>query len=135
MVLRDASASKKKLWSSSELRILELKNKLWSSSQIANSQLRDYLVGLSNYDDLIIQKDKMIELTLSLAPPLLLLVTSGLETKIQILIIWSKNYILVFFLQKPDISDKKMIFFINNYNMMMIIKIQILHKEKRDTLL
>ena len=30
---------------------------------IANGQFRDYLVGLSNYDDLIIQKDNMIELT------------------------------------------------------------------------
>ena len=100
-----------------------------------HGQIKDYLVGLSNYDVLIIQKDNMIELTLSLAPPLLLLVTSGLETKIQILIIWSKNYILVFFSSKTWYIWQKNDFFINNYNMMMIIKIQILHKEKRDTLL
>ena len=110
---RGIEGFKKKLWSSSELRILELKNKLWSSSQIANSQLRDYLVGLSNYDDLKNQKDNMIELTLSLAPPLLLLVTSGLETQIHILIIWSKNHILFSFSSLKNLihMTKKMIFY------------------------
>ena len=49
---------KDELWLA-QLRIVELKHKkkLWSSSQIANGQFRDYLVGLSNYDDLIIQNE------------------------------------------------------------------------------